>query len=154
MILLNIHEDSDAYTYIKPLLRHRDGRRDIKALRDRYSNSAVKLSIINEAKASLENLRYKNERSFSFERFSAKLQKAYDNLEENNRGVRNEDIMDDLWPRIQDDRLTAYIASLKVDYQRNPKSYKLVLQDIASELSSKRKVMFASAPRQASALYT
>ena len=54
--------------------------------------------------------------------------------------------MDDLWPRIQDDRLTAYIASLKVDYHRNPKSYKLVLQDIASELSSKRKVTFASAP--------
>ena len=34
IILKNINEDSDAYTYVKTLLRHRDGRRDIRSLRD------------------------------------------------------------------------------------------------------------------------
>jgi hypothetical protein len=35
-ILNNISEESDAYTYIQPLLQRKDGRRDILALRTRY----------------------------------------------------------------------------------------------------------------------
>ena len=65
LILNNVLEDSDAYTYIKTLMRKRDGRRDIIALRERYSSDATKQAIINTAKAALENLRYKTERSFS-----------------------------------------------------------------------------------------
>ena len=76
IILKNVHEDSDAYTYIKTLLKHRNGRMDIKALKDRYSNDATKTTLINAAKASLETIRYKNERAFSFEKFSSKLQRA------------------------------------------------------------------------------
>ena len=61
IILRNVHEDSDAYTYIKPLLRSRDGRKDMLALRQRYQNDATKQTIINAAKSTLSNLRYKNE---------------------------------------------------------------------------------------------
>ena len=56
LILHNVHEDSDAYTYIKPLLRYQDGRRDMLALREQYASKAAKQTIINAAKASLENL--------------------------------------------------------------------------------------------------
>mmetsp|Transcript_26809 Transcript_26809/g.40567 ORF Transcript_26809/g.40567 Transcript_26809/m.40567 type:complete len:162 (-) Transcript_26809:308-793(-) len=77
LILNNVHEDSDAYTYNKPLLRHRNGRCNIIALRERYHSDVTKQAIINTAKSVLENLRYKNEKSFSFEGFSSKLQKAY-----------------------------------------------------------------------------
>ena len=101
IILKNVHEDSDAYTYVKPLIRHRNGRRDILALRERYSSDATRQNTINKAKVDLSTLRYKNERSFSFEKFSAKLQKAYDDLEEARRPVNNGDIVDDLWDRIQ-----------------------------------------------------
>ena len=66
IIMKNVHEDSDAYTYIKTLIRHRNGRKDIKALRERYSSDATKQAIINKAKNDLQNLIYKNERSFSF----------------------------------------------------------------------------------------
>ena len=55
---------------------------DIKALRDWYESDASRQSTINLAKATLERLRYKNERTFSFEHFSAKLQRIYDDLEE------------------------------------------------------------------------
>lgn len=41
IILKNVHEDSDAYTYVKPLVRHRNGRRDMLALRERYSSDAT-----------------------------------------------------------------------------------------------------------------
>ena len=82
MILYNVYEDSDAYAYIKPLLRKRNGRLDINSLRERYRSDATKQGIKNATKSTLENLRYKNENSFSFERFSSRIQKAYDDLEE------------------------------------------------------------------------
>ena len=82
IILKNIHEGSDACTYVKTLIRHRDGLRDIKALCTRYSSDATRQTTINKAKSDLKSLRYKNDRSFSFEKFSAKLQKAYDELED------------------------------------------------------------------------
>ena len=156
LILKNVSEDSDAYTYIKPLLRFRDGRRDILALRERYSSDATKQAIINSAKASLEVLKYRNERSFSFEKFSAKLQKAYDELEENGRPVHNGDIVDALWGKIQGSDIQTFLASLKIDYQRNPeRSYKLILQDIAAEVAAKqRRVSFAPGTRGMSATYT
>ena len=90
-------------------------------------------AIINKAKNALQNLIYKNERSFSFEKFSSKLQKAYNELEDNGRAVNNMDIVDGLWKRIQATDIQLYVASLKVEYQRNPRSYKLILQDIAAE---------------------
>ena len=136
IIMKNVHEDSDAYTYIKTLIRHRNGRKDIKALRERYSSDATKQAIINKAKNDLQNLTYKNERSFSFEKFSSKLQKAYDELEDNGRAVNNMDIVDGLWKRIQATDIQLYVASLKVEYQRNPRSYKLILQDIAAEVGN------------------
>ena len=153
LILRNVHEDSDAYTYIKPLLRRRNGRLDITALRQRYDNDATKQAIINMAKSSLSHLRYKNERSFSFERFSSKLQKAYDELEANGRKVDNGDIVDDLWARIQNAELQVYVSSLKADYQRNPRDYQLILQDIAAEVASKTSVAFTTG-RNISAAYT
>ena len=156
IILKNIHEDSDAYTYLKPLLRHQDGRRDRLALRERYSNDATKQVIINAAKSTLTNLRYKNERSFKFETFSSKLQNAYDDLARCDRPVDNGDIIDALWPRIQATELNPYIASLKVDYQRNPRDYKEILLDIAAEVAKimPKIVSFASGTRSINATYT
>ena len=155
IILKNIHEDSDAYTYVKPLIRHRDGRRDIKALRTRYSSDATRQTTINKAKSDLKTLRYKNERTFSFEKFSAKLQKAYDELEDAGREVNNGDIVDDLWSRIQAPELQMYVASLKVNYQQTPRDYKLILQDVAAEVSSQKTVPFApGGTRGVSATYT
>ena len=154
IIMKNIHEDSDAYTYVKTLIRHRDGRRDIKALRERYASDATKQGIINKAKASLQTLRYKNERSFPFEKFSAKLQQAYDELEDSGRPVNNGDIVDELWDRIQSTDLQMYVASLKVEHQKNPRDYKLILQDIAAEAGKHKTVTFAPGTRGVSATYT
>ena len=156
LILKNIHEDSDAYVYLKPLLNQQNGRRDWLALRECYSSNASKQVIINAAKSSLINLRYKNERSFKFETFSARLQTAYDDLERCERPVDNGDIVDALWPRIQATELTSYISSLKVDYQRNLRDYKEILLDIAAEVAKvmPKTVSFAQGTRNVSATYT
>ena len=106
IILNNFDENSDACTCIKPPLCHHDGRRDILALCDRHSNDATKQAMIDAAKATLETPHHKNERSFTFERFSAKMQKAHDDLETHLRKVDNGDIVDAIWSRIQVCRLT------------------------------------------------
>ena len=127
IILRNVSEESNAYTCIKPLLRYRDGRRDFLALKERHSSDASKQATINAAKQVLDALRYKNETSFTFEKFSSKLQKACDELANCGREVNNGDGIDALWDRIQSRDIQAHIASLKVDYQRNPCNYKLIL---------------------------
>eukprot|EP00980_Cylindrotheca_fusiformis_P022724 scaffold9646_cov133-Cylindrotheca_fusiformis.AAC.7 len=136
LILKNLSEDSDAYTYIRPHLKHQNGRLDIKALRDRYSNNAAKQAIINSAKATLETICYTTERSFSFEKFRSKLQGAYDVLEANGRAVDNKDIVDGLWRKIQSSELQQYIQALKSDYQKHPRDYKLLLQHIAIKVAA------------------
>jgi len=46
IILRNVHEISDAFTYLKPFLRHQTGSFDIKALRDRYESEVSTQSIM------------------------------------------------------------------------------------------------------------
>ena len=70
-ILCNISESSDAYTYVKTNIRLDDGRIDIKALRARYENPAMQDMHINEAKKTLANIPYRNERAMTFEKFVA-----------------------------------------------------------------------------------
>lgn len=76
IVLKNSDEDSDAHTHVKPFVRQRNGRKDLEALRFCRSSEAARQSKINKAKAEPATLRCKSERSFSFEKFSAKLQKA------------------------------------------------------------------------------
>ena len=56
VILRNISESSDAYTYVKTNIRIDDGRVDIKALRARYENPEMQDMYINEAKKILANI--------------------------------------------------------------------------------------------------
>ena len=154
IILRNISEESNAHTCIKPLLRYCDDRKDFLALKERCGSEASKQAIINAAKQTLETLRYKSERSFTFERFSSKLQKTYDELADCGREVNNGDAVDALWEKMQSQDVQVHAASLRVDYQRNPCDYKLILQDIASEVATAKRVTFAAGARGASVAHT
>eukprot|EP00980_Cylindrotheca_fusiformis_P012085 scaffold2915_cov53-Cylindrotheca_fusiformis.AAC.1 len=110
----------------------------LEGLRDRFANEATKQVLINEAKATLATLRYKSEKSFSFEKFSAKLKKAYDDLEANGRKVHNGDIVDGLWAKIQDGDLQTFIDALQIDYAKTPVDYKEILQSIATKVAAQK----------------
>ena len=56
IIIQNIANGSDAYTYVKPHIKKDNGRRDIKALRGRYENSAMHEQYVNKAKRNLETV--------------------------------------------------------------------------------------------------
>ena len=73
IILRNIADGSDAFTYVKPYLKKYDRRLNIQALRGRYEYAAMYEQYINEAKKTLEKLTYRNERALNFEKFVAKF---------------------------------------------------------------------------------
>ena len=81
IILRNIADGLDAFTYVKPYLKKDDGRLDIQALRGKYENVVMHELYINEAKRTLETLTYRNERALKFEKFVAKFVKAVDELD-------------------------------------------------------------------------
>jgi hypothetical protein len=138
-ILNNIGEDSDAYTYIQPILGRNDGRRDIIALRDRYDNEATIQTRINEANRTWELLVYKNERAMSFEEFCKKFQKALQHFERAGRGKHHGDVIDWIWNHVQNSELSQTLAALKASqgmYARTPNQ---ILQEIAKEVPNLNK---------------
>ena len=53
IILRNIADGSDSFTYVKPYLKKDGGRLDIKALRGLYENAAMHEQFMNESKRTL-----------------------------------------------------------------------------------------------------
>ena len=76
IILRNIADGPDAFTYVKPYLKKDNRRLDIQDLRGRYENAAMHEQYINEARRTLETLTYINEQALKYEKFVAKLVKA------------------------------------------------------------------------------
>ena len=75
IILRNIADASDAFTYVKPYIKKEDGRTDRKALRTRYENVAMQEQYVSEAKRTIETIQYRNERAMTFETFSSSWSK-------------------------------------------------------------------------------
>ena len=80
IILKNIAEDSDTYTYIKPHIKEKDGQKVIIALRESFKNYGMLQEWFLKANPTLKNLVYRDERWIFFERFSTKFQAAIDNF--------------------------------------------------------------------------
>lgn len=136
IVLRNIADGSDAFTYVKPHLKKKNGRTDVQALQGRYENPAMQEQYVNEAKRTLETLTYRNERAMTFEKFVAKFVKAVDELDKRHRGMHNADIVEMIWKKMTNPELSQYVVALKVQFQRQPRPYQEVLQDIASQVST------------------
>ena len=132
IILRNIADGSDAFTYVKLYIKKDDRRLDIQDLRGRYENAAMHEQYINEVKKTLETLTYRNERALKFENFVAKFVKVVDELDKRNQGLTNADVVDMIWKKVSNPDLNQYVVALKVKFQREPRNYQEVFQDIAS----------------------
>ena len=64
----------------------------------------------------------------------AKFFKAVDELDQINRGLHDEDVVDMIWKKVTNPELKQYVVALKVQFQREPRNYQEVLQDIASQI--------------------
>ena len=94
VILYNIADASDAFTYVKPYINKVDVRDDIKALCSRYENVAMQEQYVSEAKCTIETIQSRNERAMMFQTFVSKLVKAFDELEKQGTGMHNADIVE------------------------------------------------------------
>jgi hypothetical protein len=133
-ILNNIGEDSDAYTYIQPILGRNNGRMDIVALRERYDNDATVQTRVNEANKTWDLLIYKNERAMSFEEFCKKFQKALQHFVRARRPKHNGDVIDWIWSHVQNSELAQTLAALKASQGIHARTPNQILQEIAKEI--------------------
>jgi hypothetical protein len=135
-ILNNIGEDSDACTYVQPILGRNDGQRDIIPLRERYDNDAAIQTRANEANKTWDMfLVYKNERAMSFEEFCKKFQKALQHFERANRAKHNGDVIDWMWNHVQNSELGQTVAALKASQEGiHARTPNRILQEIAKEI--------------------
>ena len=78
IIIRNIANGYNTYTYVKPHINRYDGSRDIKALWGRYENAAMNEQYVNKFKRTLETVAYTNEGAMKFEKFVAKFTQAVD----------------------------------------------------------------------------
>ena len=81
IILCNIADESDAFTYMKLYIKKDNERADIKAFCSRYENIAMQEQYFSEAKRLIDTLQYRNKRAMTLETFVIKLVKAVDELE-------------------------------------------------------------------------
>jgi hypothetical protein len=133
-ILNNVSEESDACTYIQPLLRRNDGRRDVLALRERYENEATIQTRVNMANKTWDLLEYKNERAMTFESFCKKFQRALQHFDRAQRPKHPGDIVDWIWGHIQNSELTQTVAALKASQGTSQRTPAEILQEIAKEM--------------------
>ena len=92
IILRNISDASYAFTYVKPYINKEDGRSDIKVLRSRYENVAIKEKYVRKPKCKIETLQYRKERDMTFEEFVRKIVQAVDELEKRDRVMHNYEV--------------------------------------------------------------
>ena len=77
---------------------------------------------------------YRNEQALKFEKFVAKFIKAVDELDKIIQGLHNADVVDMIWKKVTNPELNQYVLALKVQFQRENRNYKGVLQDIAIQI--------------------
>ena len=80
IILCNIADASDVFTFVKPYIKKDDGRTDIKALCSWYENVAMQEQYVSKAKRTIETIQYRNERAMTFEKFVSNIVKAVDEI--------------------------------------------------------------------------
>ena len=97
IILWNIDDTSDAFTYVKPYIKKDDVENYNKALRSRYENVTVQEQYVSKAKSTIETIQYRNYRAMTFEKFVSKLFKNVDEIEKRGRGMHNANIVEIIW---------------------------------------------------------
>ena len=72
----------------------------------------------------------------TFKTFVSKLVRAFNELEKRGRVMHNTNIVEIIWKRFSNSELSQYLATLKVQFQHQPRNYKELLRDIASWVPS------------------
>ena len=105
--------------WIKSTVRHTDGRRSMKALRDHFAGEGNATRNISEADRLKESLHYKNERAMAFETFLTQCQKMYNIYEKEGEPMSEEAKIRFLFKRVQHNDLKPALEALKARQATN-----------------------------------
>jgi hypothetical protein len=100
-------------SWIRPIARHNDGRRDMIALRDHYAGEGNSTRRIAEAKRIQATLHYKTERALPFNKFLDMLQKMFTIYYEEREEMTERAKIDELLSKVQHPGLAAAVAQLR-----------------------------------------
>ena len=106
--------------WIKPVKSQKDGREDMKRLRDHFSGEGNATRRIAVAERLRDTLFYKNERSMTFEVFCHKVQKMFNIFEQQKEPMSEEAKVRFLLKKIQHPQLEAVVESLKTRMTTDP----------------------------------
>ena len=124
--------------WIKGSNRHKDGRRDMIALRAHFSGEGNATRRIAEADRLKETLHYKNERSLPFETFLTKCQKMYNIYAQHGEVMAEDAKIRFLFKNIQHTGLESAIEAMKAKITTEPTgtvSYTTVANHISTAVS-------------------
>ena len=106
--------------WIKPVKHQKDGREDMKRLRDHFSGEGNATRRIAVAERLRDTLFYKNERSMTFEVFCHKVQKMFNIFEQQKEPMTEEAKVRFLLKKVQHPQLEAVVESLKTRMTTDP----------------------------------
>jgi len=104
---------TDGWTWMQDV-RNEDGRQAMKRLRDHYDGPGAKTRRVQDAKERLKICVYKNETTFSFERYVSVLKECFATLEEDERAITERDKLDYLLDGIENTALAAAVSTISM----------------------------------------
>jgi len=93
---------------------NKDGRQAMKCLQDHYDGPGAKTCHVQDAKEPLKICVYKNETTFSFERYVSVLKECFATLEEDERAITKQDKLDYLLDGIENTALAAAVSTISM----------------------------------------
>lgn len=112
-LLLSFLQGEKTESWIRPLDRYQDGRRDMIALRRHYSGEGNSTRRISDAQHIRQTLHYKSERFLQFNTFLDSLQKMFSIYEEEGEPLSERAKVDELLSKIQCPQLAAAVSQLR-----------------------------------------
>ena len=136
-LILSLVQGEQAEQWIKPLLRAKNGREDMVALRNHYEGEGNTSRRIAEAERLRTSLHYKSERSMPFQTFLSRVQHMFNLFEKEEEEYTEAMKLRFLLERVQHPELKPAIAAIKVrDTHGEDTTFTTAANHLASELSS------------------
>lgn len=153
---LQVHQLIRSYTvgenaeqWIRELSKHKDGRKDMAALRAHYRGAGNQTRQISTAEQLLATLHYKDERQMAFSEYISKVKEMFNIYLECNEEFTEARKLRFLWSSIRAQSLQPAIESLKAQIAVDPSSWTFITA--ADHLAAQ--VTPASKGRQLSAVH-
>ena len=139
-IIRSLTVGENAEQWLRELIKYKDGRRDMMALRAHYRGEGNNSRRIAAAEQLHSTLHYKDERALSFTSYISKVKEMFNIFQECGEEYTEQAKLRFLWSSIHSPSLQPTIESIKASLGRDPDSWSFVdaANHIASQIPAKK----------------